>query len=268
MQFPKSREEYIYQLTHAADIADRITAARSLAVYREDPGVREALAAAASSDRFWGVRESALTALAETGSDSAAGIFLAAASDPKSTVRNTAASHLSGFKGKEAAVTLDALARTDSSYLVASTALRELASVDTVLGFDAARDLLPRESYREIVRLSALSALRVLHNPAGIGLALPYTDRKYGADVRRLALAVLGERGKDSASARERLKALLSDSDPSIRSGAVSAVMSWKDPEFDQILANMESGESSPEVLPLIKKALHPPPEHDSGEEK
>ncbi|HEX7572485.1 MAG TPA: M1 family aminopeptidase [Bacteroidota bacterium] len=268
MVFPKTEQEYIYQLSHAADIADRITAARSLAEYGNDPGARDALAGSVSADPFWGVRESALTALAEIRNDSTADIFIRATRDPKSFVRNTAARHLSNFKESQIGARLDSLARNDSSYLVSSTALRELCSVDTARAFDVARELLARESYRGLLRVSSLSALGVTHNPRGISLALPFTDRRYEEDVRRMAVSVLGTGGKDSASARGKLKVLLSDPDADIRAAAVAAVLDWKDPEFDQLLREMESHESSTEVLSVLKKGLHLPPEESSGEKK
>ena len=257
MQFPKSEEENIYQLTHAADVADRITAARSLGDDTGDSAVREALAEAAAADPFWAVREAALTALAPTRTDSSAGPFLAALHDPSSRVRNAAASLLSRFKEHGVARLLDSLARSDSSYLVAATALRELASVDTARAFAAARDLLPCESYRGIIRMTALSTLRAARDPRAIALALPYTDRAYNAHVRHGAVSVLGQLGKDSASARVRLRSLLEDGDPSIRTAAISAVMEWKDAEFDSLLVGLESRESSPEVLKVLKRAIH-----------
>jgi len=257
MHFPKSEEENIYQLRHAADVADRITAARALGDDAGDPAAREALREAAGNDPFWGVRESALTALAPGRTDSSAGPFLAALHDPSSRVRNTATSLLSRFSEHDVARLLDSLARNDSSYLVASTALRELASVDTALAFDAARDLLPRPSHRGIMEMTALSTLRAARDPRAIALALPYTGRSYSDHMRGVAITVLGRFGRDSLSARDRLRSLLEDSDPSIRTAAVGAVMEWKDKEFDSLLAGMEWKETSPEVLKVLKRALH-----------
>jgi HEAT repeat protein len=209
-----------------------------------------------------------LTALAEIRNDSTVDIFIRATRDPRSFVRNTAARHLSIFKETRIAARLDSMARNDSSYLVCSTALRELSSVDTARAFEVARELLSRDSYRGMLRISSLSALGVIRDPRGISLALPFTDRRYQEDVRRIAVSVVGNGGKDSASARGRLKVLLSDSDTDVRAAAASAVLDWKDPEFDRLLREMESHESSPEVLSILKKGLHPPTGETSGEEK
>jgi hypothetical protein len=119
-----------------------------------------------------------------------------------------------------------------------------------------------------MLRISSLSALGAIRDPRGIGLALPFTDRRYEEDVRRMAVSVLGIGGKDSASARGRVKVLLSDPGADMRAAVVAAVLDWKDPEFDQLLREMESHESSPEVLSVLKKGLHPSPKETSGEEK
>ena len=268
MRFPKSEAENIYQLSHAADIADRITAARSLEDEGKDPAAREALQACAAGDQFWGVRESALTSLATMRNDSSAGTFLAALHDPSSRVRNTAARFLSSFKGHDVARLLDSLARSDSSYLVAATALRELASVDTARAFAAACEILPGSSYRDFMRLSALATLKAARDHRAIAIALPYTDRSNAGDVRRVAASLLGLFGRDSVSARERLRSLLRDSDASIRSAAVSAVMEWKDSEFESLLAGMEANETSPEVLAVLKRALHTAASGDGEDDK
>ncbi len=268
LQFKKTEEEYLYQLEHADGVADRITAARALPESGTDSLARNALVRAAATDPFWGVRESALTALGEFSDDSLEGVYLKATRDPRSFVRHTAVARLGAFKGTGVAARLDSIARNDSSYLVASTSLRELTHIDSARAFAAARDLLSRNSYRDILRIASLSAIGATRNPRGIALALPYTDRRYGADVRRSAVSILGERGKDSASARMKIKVLLTDPDPDVRAAAVSAVIDWKDPEFETMLRNLESHETSPEIIGILKKALHPGSEETPGDEK
>ncbi|HCV43485.1 MAG TPA: hypothetical protein DGH68_08360, partial [Bacteroidetes bacterium] len=59
----KTKEEYVFQLSHAGDIVDRIVAARELRQFNGDSVVFEALEIAALRDRFWAVRNEALVAL-------------------------------------------------------------------------------------------------------------------------------------------------------------------------------------------------------------
>jgi len=257
LQFKKTQEENIYQLEHADAVVDRIMAARALPETGTDSLARNALVRAAATDPFWGVRESALTALGEFTDDSLEAVYLRATHDPKSFVRRTAVARLGTFNGSGTAARLDLIARSDPSYLVASAALRELAHIDTARAFAVARDLLPHDSYRDILRIASLSAIGATRDPRGIALALPYTDRRYDADIRRTAVSVLGERGKDSATARMKMKILLTDPDPDVRAAAVGGVIDWKDPEFEPLLRDLESHETSSEIIGMLKKALH-----------
>ena len=255
LTFPKSGEEYRYQLRHANDVADRITAARGLGDLGEDAMNRAELAAAAREDPFWGVREAALVALGEWPPDSVRDIMLQASHDPRSRVRYAAAYQLSPYHDVEIRHRLEEMARTDCSYLVASGALRNLASIDTVRAFEVARDLISRESYRNLVRHAALEVLRETRNPRALAVALPYTSPRYDDATRKEALGVLGELGADSATARAALRRTLNDRLPGIRSSSVQAVAGWNDPEFIDILRAMASKEKDKEVLDALRKA-------------
>jgi aminopeptidase N len=268
LQFKKTEEEYLYQLEHAAGVADRITAARALPESGTDTLARNALVRAAATDPFWGVREAALTALGEFTDDSLESVYIRATRDPRSFVRHTAVARLGAFKGPAIAARLDSIARNDSSYRVASTALRELTRADTARAFAAARELLSHDSYRDILRIASLSAIDASRDSRGVALAIPYTDRRYDADVRRSAVLILGERGKDSTSARMKMNVLITDPDPDVRAAAVGAVIEWKDPEFEKALRDLESHETSPEIISMLKKALHPGSQESPGDEK
>ena len=255
LTFLKSAEEYRYQLRHAEDVADRITAARGLGDLGDDTLNREALATAAREDRFWGVREATLVALGEFAPDSVRGIMLDASHDPRSRVRYAAAYQLSRYHDEEARRRLEEMARTDCSYLVASGSLRNLASSDTARAFDVARDLINRESYRNLLRLASLAALKASRDPRALAVALPYTSPKYDDATRKEAIELLGELGVDSATAREALRRTLNDRLPGIRSGSIRAVAKWNDPEFTDLLRAMAAKEKDQGVLDALRKA-------------
>ena len=241
---------------------------RALPESGTDTLARNALVRAAATDPFWGVREAALTALGEFTDDSLESVYIRATRDPRSFVRHTAVARLGAFKGPAIAARLDSIARNDSSYRVASTALRELTRADTARAFAAARELLSHDSYRDILRIASLSAIDASRDSRGVALAIPYTDRRYDADVRRSAVLILGERGKDSTSARMKMNVLITDPDPDVRAAAVGAVIEWKDPEFEKALRDLESHETSPEIISMLKKALHPGSQESPGDEK
>jgi aminopeptidase N len=255
LTFLKSPEEYRYQLRLAEDVADRITAARGLGDLGDDVLNRVALATAAREDQFWGVREAALVALGECPPDSVRGIMLEASHDPHSRVRYAAAYQLSQYHDGETRQRLEEMARFDCSYLVASGSLRNLASIDTARAFDVARVLIKRESYRNLLRLASLAALKTSRDPRALAVALPYTSPKYDDATRKEAIELLGELGADSATARAALRRTLNDRLPGIRSGSVRAVAGWNDPEFTDLLRAMAAKEKDQEVLDALRKA-------------
>ncbi|HXX64750.1 MAG TPA: M1 family metallopeptidase, partial [Bacteroidota bacterium] len=83
-EFAKSKEEYLYQLTHAADVVDRIAAVRGLAEFIDDAPAREALEQSARADQFWAVRREALQELVKSEPARESSLLLAASHDKKS----------------------------------------------------------------------------------------------------------------------------------------------------------------------------------------
>lgn len=256
IDFPKSAEEYLYQLVHAEDVADRITAARSLGENEGDAGVIDGLAAAAAGDRFWGVRQAALAALGEMKGDTMWTIMARALGDPSPRVRATAAEKITTCGNPSTPGLLDSLARNDSSYVVAATCMRELVAIDSVRGFLLACDMIGRPSYRNQLQTAACFALRRMHDPRGVDVVLPYTSPRHALDTRRLATGVLGVNGKDVPAARDRLRELLEDRESGVRASAVSAVGGWHDDEFNGVLRAMEEKETDPAVLTALRSAL------------
>ncbi|HXX64860.1 MAG TPA: HEAT repeat domain-containing protein, partial [Bacteroidota bacterium] len=174
----------------------------------------------------------------------------------KSSVRIAAARELSRCEGAPYAARLEEMARTDSSYLVVSTALRELATCDTGRALRVARELIGQESYRNLIRNGSLSALRALGSELAAQIALPYAAPGYTSDTRRLAASVLGEAGKSLPGSRRALEGMLEDGDPRVRSSAVAALGSWDDAESIKELQELRTHESNSEVLAAIRKAL------------
>ena len=153
----KTVAENIFQLGHASDVADRVSAAGGLQDHNQDPAVFEALAQAALHDHFWAVRNQAAMSLASSDNPRVEEVLLDVAGDVHSSVRTTALSRLSRFHGPEVARKVWDAALTDSSYLVLSSCISTLAQIDSVRGFDLAARSVKMESYRNIVRRAALS---------------------------------------------------------------------------------------------------------------
>jgi aminopeptidase N len=252
MTFPKTVPEYLYQLVHAEDVADRITAAQGLSDSGDVAGVRDGLAAAASADRFWGVRQAALAALREC--EGRPESFLAALADPHPAVRNEAAKSLSGVKMFGLGGILDSVARHDPSYVVAATCVTGLATVDSVRGFILARDVIGTPSYRRIMQGAALVALRTLGE--GFALVLPLTGSGEPENIRTLATEVLGATGRGIPEAKERLAALLEDPLPGVRIAAAAAAGEWDDPALEAALRGRVEAEQDLAVRAAVVRAI------------
>ena len=254
MDFPKSEEEYRFQLGHASDVADRITAARSLA---EDEGenARTALTAALH-DPFWGVREAAITALSETKGVNGGSGLVEALRDENSRVRRSAVDAISRTNDGGFAPVVDSVARHDPSDIVVSTCIRTLAGLDTVRGAALAIALIDRPSHRDVVRRTALHTLQMLRTSGGTETALRYTEHGFDRHIRMLATDAVAAGGREVPAARARLRELLHDGDSGVRQAAVRGASAWHESEFLLILREMQKTETDSEVLDLLRKAL------------
>jgi aminopeptidase N len=252
MTFPKTVPEYLYQLAHAEDVADRIVAAQALSDSGDVAGVCDALAAAASGDRFWGVRQAALAALREC--DGSPERFLAALADSHPAVRNEAAKSLAKSNLSGLGTILDSVARHDPSYVVAATCVVGLATVDSIRGFILARDVIGSPSYRSIMQGAALVALKSLGE--GFALALPLTGPGEPENIRTLATEVLGVTGRGIPKAKERLAVLLGDLLPGVRMAAAAAAADWDDPALEAALRSRVEKEQDPAVRAAVARAL------------
>jgi aminopeptidase N len=265
LTFQKSMEEYLYQLAHAEDVADRIAAAQGLAVHGDSSRACAGLVAAALGDRFWGVRQAAVGVLGGIGHGLPAEALRAVLADPNSLVRNTAVAAMAGWALPGMGRVLDSLARHDPSYLVASTCIRELASVDSAQGFSLARDMLGVPSYRNLVQEAALSGMRTLRERAGLPFVIPLTERRVPEDIRISALHTIGVLGKGDREARRCLEGLLADPLPRVRVAAVVAAETWKDAGLRSLFNQRLDVEQHPDVRAALVRAIAedaPDPEH------
>jgi hypothetical protein len=99
MSFPKERDELLYQLRHD-DVVGRAGAAAELAVLGPDPVVVAGLVLSAQGDPFWGVRRSAVEAVAKAAGTQAAAVLKKAALDAHPSVRAAALVGLGGLKDR------------------------------------------------------------------------------------------------------------------------------------------------------------------------
>ena len=252
----RTKEELVFQLKHASDIVDRIAAAKQLQQYDSDTIVVESLRKAALSDQFWAVRDQAVFSLSPSENPLVKKTLLEAYGDEHSSVRASAITALSHFPSPEVADMVWNAALADSSYLVLSSCMATLVDIDSARAFEMAARSVVKDSYRDIIRRAALRALRNLKNPRSIPLALTYSGISNPSDIRRQAVQILGEMGKDNPEVRARLIALVNDGSSTIRKAAVEGVAGWGDGQAKEILAQRQLVEKEETVKNAIELAL------------
>ena len=256
LTFEKSKTEYLYQLAHAKDIADRIGAAKTLRAYPDQPEVFAGLRASARHDPFWGVRQEATISLGimKTGDVQEAMVELI--HDNNSRVRQAAVVALEHFPKPEVKSLLDSLARRDSSYLVVGSCITAMKEVDSVHAFDMAAQYMAMPSYRDIVRRASLGVLRGLEDPRVLPIARKYAQPGESSDIRRMSVSILGQRGRQDADARAFLVTLVDDGDPSVRSAAIAALGEWGGDSEREVIQKRKWVEEESSVLRVIDDAL------------
>jgi len=165
LTFPKTVAELTYQLRHAAHVGDREWALQQLAAFA---GARAAVARAAESDPFWGIRKDAM---AVAGSLDDAGAVQHALHDADVRVRIAAETAAGSLHGQPAVVVRDLETMTnDPNPDVAAAALTALGALRTPDAFDRLAAALDRSSFHATIAIGALGGLAADCNQRGLAL--------------------------------------------------------------------------------------------------
>lgn len=254
-EMKKSTEEYIFQLSHASDVTDRIEAARALRFHNSEANVFSALREAALRDKFWAVRDQAVLALAASDDRLTKQTLFTAARDKHSSVRSSAIDALSRFTTPDVAAFV-MNAACDSSLLVISACMRTLTEIDTLQAFDLASKYVELDSYRDILRRAAFDVFLAMHDPRAIPFALKYSAVGNREDIRRQAVRLLGRIGKNDHEVKGRLLVLAADSVNTIRRAAIESIAMWKSAEAREAIRLRRGKESDEMVRTAIDRAL------------
>ncbi len=225
LRFTKSNEEWRYQATMAPNPIDRMRALQALAASPDHEASIEIFTDRIRFDRFWAVRREAINLAGkmdvkiDSFRDRLKGALMAALKDPKSAVRDAAASQLGAFRGQNVAEALRASLQ-DSSYNVMASALRSLSKADSANSLGVIKAHLDYPSFRNRVSNAALGAYASLDSVGGLSLAMQKTS--YGEDpiTRFTAMRLVGRYGKGNQEVTTLLIGLLGDKSGGIRSTA------------------------------------------------
>jgi aminopeptidase N len=207
LKFDKTADELLYQASKDSDMLGRLSALDQLGQLlkasatsdADKARITAALASSVTSDLFWGVRREA-AALLDGTTDPAArqSLLTAAARDTKSLVRARAIQSL-GDTRDAALAGLYQQSLNDQSYAVVRAAAIALGKSKSPAAYDALVKLLDVPSWRESVRVSALTGLAALDDPRAFQLAMNYTKPGTPVPLRVAAYNLLATVGKKDA---------------------------------------------------------------------
>ncbi len=223
--FPRSTKMLAYQL-NAKSAVDRGEAVKELSSRLDQVEAVDALADAGDMDQFWGVRQRALAALASVASQPQASKALLdrAEHDPDARVRQTAVTGLA-HAGPFATDHIQSIAANDPSLYVRGSAVIAYAIHDGAAALPTIRKTIATDSWQDVLRTSAVSALNQIDAPEAWNILLPYIRPGTLVNTRTSAIGVLANkaRGREAELARI-LEPLLNDAFYQVRQSAAGAL--------------------------------------------
>ncbi len=159
INFKKSPDELSYQLKNDPDVSGRVWAAKQLSMLKTKD-VTPALIESAKQDKFWGVRETSVSALGNFNSSEAKNALIAATKDKDARVDVEAIDQLGKFKNDN---NISGLLKKEfndkKNYFIRAAAITSMAAVDSLDAIPYIDRGLKIDSHQEAIRTAALQAL-------------------------------------------------------------------------------------------------------------
>lgn len=230
LNFHKSAEEWIYQLTHSRMAIERSQAALNLTPDNvgRSKAVFDALLHAALEDTFWAVRQHALTSLvkfADTTHDITPALLDLATGDRRADIRAQAAelipSHIPAALGENILI---GIIQHDSSYHVVGSALAALFLYDRAKAYDLALGYLKTSSPRDRMRQSAINIIEMTKSPEALAELIVLINQHDMPKFTRTNLigSIAGMVSVDSGLVYRTLWNLTQNGDNGIRGNAIN----------------------------------------------
>jgi HEAT repeat protein len=256
--FPRSTRMLAYQLAHDDDVTGRAEAVGLLRARLNEAFAINALKDAATADRFWAVRQRAVNAIAEVASnDLVTPALLQATRDVDARVRQAAANALAKA-GPSARARLQDLATNDPSLYVQSSAVVALAASAGAEALPVVKSTIARDSWQDILRVGAVTALSEIDAPETWDILLPYIRPGVLVSTRTNAIAALARkaRGGREAELARILEPLLSDPFYQVRQTAAAAIGQMHQKSSLAALQARAKVEAESRVLGVIQAAI------------
>ncbi len=263
--FHKSIDEWVFQLRHAREAVDRILAVDELAWVADSGEVNDALKKSALEDPFWDVRRDAVFALGDARRSHPTETLISAYGDRDARVRTAAITALGNYEGTSVVSTLRHAFDEDSSYAVASAALRSLARADSVNAKSYCARALERTSRNEVIRSSALKVLSQIGDQDALRMIMSNT--RYGVDrnIRIECVNILASKWKSRDDAFSLILSLLSDPSFHLRRAVINALGNTRDARALAPLRACMARESDTRVVKDVRDAIDRIQQSQSG---
>ncbi len=224
--FPRSTSMLAWQLEHDDDVTGRIEAARLLGQRKNDTTARVALDSAVRRDKYWAVRADAARSLAQLSSDTLArNILLDASGDRDPRVRRAVVAALRGYPGTFTYTRLRVMAFADVSWFVRSDALAAYVKLTGERSLPDIRSYLDRDSWLDLARAGALSALQEVSQATAWEILPRYLTGLFSRRARTAAIeSLIAQRKGKEAQLAKLLEPLLADEDLFIRITAAQSL--------------------------------------------
>lgn len=254
VDFQKSTKELVFQASRDQDVAGRMWALGQLTKQMNQQGpaaaeremIKAQVAETLKSDRFWGMRLEAATAL--TSSDAVARRALTAAvKDSDARVRARVITSLAISNDQSLApIFLESL--NDRSYAVIRAAALALGQTKSAEAYPNLTKLLAEPSWRDSIKISSLNGLTASKDGRALDAGLKYSEQGNLPAVRAAALKLVGAAGKGDARSFATLSKHLEEAagkgDFTVASGAAEGLVNLGDPRglalFEEILKKPE----------------------------
>jgi aminopeptidase N len=260
-EFHKEKNEWLYQLRNATELADRAEAIQALAKIKNDDEVVAAIGSAMNTDKAWGVRNIAADALGRIGTDAAGKQLLDAMNTNELPyVRNHIVAALGSVKDDAAvAEKLSMIARDDRSYRARANALQSLGKLKVTSALPVLAQAVSADSPDDLLRNAALRSLGYLGDDRGVPLLREWSAPGKAIETREAAIASLGRLDKGNKEITAQIASYLTESHYPIRYAAIRALGSRGDasaiPALQSLLKRDDlSIEMAPTVTEEIKR--------------
>lgn len=235
LKFEKGRDELIYQLSHAENIAPRMQACEALGKLHYDEKAVAALITALKSDKSDVVRRAAAKALGQARTEEAKRALLdRGMKDKDSRARFGVAAGLGEFKDDpEVFESLYKMAFEEKYYYPAAAAIQSLAKHKDPRAIERATKALERPTHRGMAARLGCLGLAARKDEKALEPVMKWTEYGKPELARWTAAVALGELGdaleNRKREVKERLVELLRDKQYYVRQGAADGLATLAD---------------------------------------